>query len=192
MPQVAPRAIETVYRGYRFRSRLEARWAVFYDHLGVVWEYEKEGYDLGDVGWYLPDFWLPAQRVWIEIKPEAPTEIETERGYRLADATGHSLIIFFGQIPMPVSKWELDAGGIDGAHICYADAWDNFRQWCECPACGMVGIEFDGRADRLDCRLTDCPGDGQRADRGHNVGSPRLVAAYTAARQARFGRSGRG
>jgi hypothetical protein len=24
-------AIETVYRGHRFRSRLEARWAVFFD-----------------------------------------------------------------------------------------------------------------------------------------------------------------
>lgn len=39
-------AIETVYKGYHFRSRLEARWAVFFDTLGIEWEYEKEGYDL--------------------------------------------------------------------------------------------------------------------------------------------------
>src|SRR5262245_3495425 len=32
--------IETIYRGYRFRSRLEARWAVFFQTLGVPWEYE--------------------------------------------------------------------------------------------------------------------------------------------------------
>lgn len=51
--------IETLYKGYRFRSRLEARWAVFFDALGIEWEYEKEGYDLGEGGWYLPDFWLP-------------------------------------------------------------------------------------------------------------------------------------
>ena len=50
------KAIETVYKGYRFRSRLEARWAVFFDALGIEWEYEKEGYDLGELGWYLPDF----------------------------------------------------------------------------------------------------------------------------------------
>ena len=50
------KAIETVYKGYRFRSRLEARWAVFFDALGIEWEYEKEGYDLGEFGWYLPDF----------------------------------------------------------------------------------------------------------------------------------------
>jgi|SRR5215208_4017187 len=63
------RPIDTVYNGYRFRSRLEARWAVFFDVLGVPYDYEPEGYDLGRVGWYLPDFWLPEQRCWVEIKP---------------------------------------------------------------------------------------------------------------------------
>ena len=52
------KAIETEYRGYRFRSRLEARWAVFFDACGVKWEYEPEGYDLGDGLYYLPDFLL--------------------------------------------------------------------------------------------------------------------------------------
>jgi len=64
------KAIETQYKGYRFRSRLEARWAVFFDALGLAWEYEKEGYDLGDAGWYLPDFWLPEQEVWVEVKAD--------------------------------------------------------------------------------------------------------------------------
>ncbi len=41
------KAIETIYNGYEFRSRLEARWAVFFDTLGVKWEYEPEHYDLG-------------------------------------------------------------------------------------------------------------------------------------------------
>ena len=50
--------IETVYNGYRFRSRLEARWAVFFDACGVEWEYEPEGYDLGNGVYYLPDFLL--------------------------------------------------------------------------------------------------------------------------------------
>ncbi|MBK9515513.1 MAG: hypothetical protein IPO05_18320 [Flavobacteriales bacterium] len=48
--------IETRYKGYRFRSRLEARWAVFFDALGLEWEYEPEGFDLGDGVYYLPDF----------------------------------------------------------------------------------------------------------------------------------------
>ena len=49
-------AIETVYNGYRFRSRLEARWAVFFDSLGVKYEYEPEGFELPGLGGYLPDF----------------------------------------------------------------------------------------------------------------------------------------
>ncbi len=64
------KAIQTEYKGYNFRSRLEARWAVFLDALGVPFEYEKEGYDLGEAGWYLPDFWLPQSQTWIEIKPK--------------------------------------------------------------------------------------------------------------------------
>ena len=74
------KAIETIYKGYRFRSRLEARWAVFFDELGVKWEYEKEGFELGDVGRYLPDFWLPNCRVWCEVKPSL--EDITEDEYR--------------------------------------------------------------------------------------------------------------
>lgn len=53
-----PKAIQTSYKGYLFRSRLEARWAVFFDTCGVDWEYEPEGYDLGDGVRYLPDFLL--------------------------------------------------------------------------------------------------------------------------------------
>lgn len=52
------KAIQTEYKGYLFRSRLEARWAVFLDSLGVKWEYEPEGYDLGNGMCYLPDFRL--------------------------------------------------------------------------------------------------------------------------------------
>ena len=50
------RAIETEYDGYRFRSRLEARWAVFFDALGVDYEYEPEGFELPSGKRYLPDF----------------------------------------------------------------------------------------------------------------------------------------
>ena len=38
------KAIETYYKGYRFRSRLEARWAVFFDAAGIKYEYEPEGF----------------------------------------------------------------------------------------------------------------------------------------------------
>jgi len=50
------KAIETQYRGYKFRSRLEARWAVFFDACGYQWEYEPEGFALPCGTYYLPDF----------------------------------------------------------------------------------------------------------------------------------------
>jgi hypothetical protein len=62
------KAIETQYQGYLFRSRLEARWAVFFDALGIEWRYEPEGYELPDGTRYLPDFWLPSEGKFAEVK----------------------------------------------------------------------------------------------------------------------------
>jgi hypothetical protein len=68
-------ALETDYAGHKFRSRLEARWAMFFDAIGVKWEYEPEGYKLSDGECYLPDFWLPGfndkeNGTYVEVKPE--------------------------------------------------------------------------------------------------------------------------
>lgn len=64
--------IETKYKGYRFRSRLEARWAVFLDALNIRWEYEQEGFILSDNTKYLPDFQLPTfgGGMYMEVKPD--------------------------------------------------------------------------------------------------------------------------
>jgi hypothetical protein len=40
------RNIKTTYRGCRFESRIEARWAVFFENLGIKWWYEPEGFSL--------------------------------------------------------------------------------------------------------------------------------------------------
>ena len=59
--------IETVYNGYRFRSRLEARWAVFFRAVGIEYQYEPEGFDMDGLR-YLPDFYLPSIDRWFEVK----------------------------------------------------------------------------------------------------------------------------
>lgn len=84
-------ALETEYNGYRFRSRLEARWAVFFDTLEIPYEYEPEGFDLKDF-WYLPDFLL-GQCLWAEIKPKDPNEIEILKCELLARGTGNRCLI---------------------------------------------------------------------------------------------------
>jgi hypothetical protein len=59
------KAIPTTYAGVNFRSRLEARWAAFFDLCGWKWEYEP--FDLE--GW-APDFLLksPCCDVLAEVK----------------------------------------------------------------------------------------------------------------------------
>lgn len=66
--------IETRYNGYRFRSRLEARWAVFFDAMGITYEYEPEGLKIKDGKYYLPDFYLPQLHCYFEVK-RAPKKI---------------------------------------------------------------------------------------------------------------------
>jgi len=69
MEQQSIAPIETEYAGCRFRSRLEARWAVFFDALGIRWSYEDQGYELPS-GRYLPDFRLLDAHpdLWAEVK----------------------------------------------------------------------------------------------------------------------------
>lgn len=97
-------AIETVYNGYRFRSRLEARWAVFFDVLGLEYVYEPEGFDMGGT-WYLPDFWLSGLPSlaggepgwWVEIKGDAPTEAEHVKAALLAQGSHQGVMILWSR-----------------------------------------------------------------------------------------------
>ena len=91
------KAIETHYKGYPFRSRTEARWAVFFDAMGWEWVYEKEGFYLSDGDCYLPDFWLPQINYWAEVKGEEFNEEEKRKAKNLAEGTGHDCLMLVGQ-----------------------------------------------------------------------------------------------
>lgn len=172
------KAIQTQYGGYKFRSRLEARWAVVMDALGIQFEYEREGYELKS-GKYLPDFWLPKHNKWLEIKGQNPNYLEDKLAYELADATSHPVLMLFGDIP---SGRGFDT---DSAYIYHpGDGWDCGYRLCECPTCGFAGFEFDGRSDRLECK-DKCPR-SSHGDKGYTYDSPRILAAYRRARAARF------
>ena len=114
-------AIETHYKGYRFRSRLEARWAVYFDALSMKWEYEKEGFDLGSAGWYLPDFWLPEASTWAEVKPTDFTSSELEKLKRLGDLTGARVLLLVG-VPDLRSYWCYDPSFVNQTYdvaVCW-------------------------------------------------------------------------
>jgi|GEM_PF-566997 len=101
--------IETVYNGYRFRSRLEARWAVFFDTLGIKYEYEKEGYEIKDRGscktwYYLPDFYLPETKTWVEVKGDLEN-VTVDYWAMLANAVDYG-----GQLPDIADSWQTERG----------------------------------------------------------------------------------
>ena len=87
--------IETKFDGHRFRSRTEARWAVFFKTAGIEYEYERAGLVL-DGKPYLPDFWLPKMKLWLEVKGADPTPEEYKLCELLAAATGYGVMLAVG------------------------------------------------------------------------------------------------
>lgn len=97
------KAIETKYAGHRFRSRLEARWAVFFDAAGIEWTYEPQGYEFEDGTRYLPDFllrnamcsdWGP-QDVYAEVKGE----MTPDDAAKITQLSKHHGVVILGDLP---------------------------------------------------------------------------------------------
>lgn len=91
-------ARETIYNGVLYRSRLEARWAIFFDVIGIPFHYEPKQFMTSE-GFYLPDFYLPSLRMWVEIKPatqHGPTPEEILKMRDVADTEGRVGFIFCG------------------------------------------------------------------------------------------------
>jgi hypothetical protein len=70
-------AIETEYMGVAYRSRTEAKWAVFFDFLNLEFCYEQYWFDLSSGQKYLPDFYIHEFNAYFEVKPSSE-EIITE------------------------------------------------------------------------------------------------------------------
>src|SRR5215831_3951696 len=126
-------AIETRYGGYRMRSRLEARWAVFFDECGLKWHYEVEGFRIDtDEGLYnyLPDFWLEAGQ-WAEVKGILNAE-SVIRLCAIASAltqcgSGNDLVVF-GELPRRGSVfWPVQ---LHYHKKLWAVAWEPFGSSC--------------------------------------------------------------
>lgn len=97
----ATAGIPTKYRSRRYRSRLEARWAAFFDLLG--WRYEYEPFDLN--GW-IPDFVLIGEKdLLVEVKPTSEFPVETARKIDSADYLPRVLILGCIIPVRPYSPW---------------------------------------------------------------------------------------
>lgn len=188
-------AIETHYAGHRFRSRLEARWAVFFDSLGIKWEYEPQGYLVGPERTpYLPDFWLPDLNVWVEVKGH-----KDDLNLNLLDAAVLSGglapalgLLLLGPIPnVPdghlTAHWMLNGWNeaVVNLPFGFGDAGQYRRAGTDWISGAWPG-ECEYVPDLLEATTTPGPGCDYR-----DTGAP-VRRAYKAARSARFEHGERG
>ena len=117
------KAIETKYAGCRFRSRLEARWAVFFDTWGVPWEYEPEGFTLSNGTRYLPDFLLTESGTWVEVKG-SEAALNKDLMFQAASDLGELLIL--GPIPDPTPFTQKDRGCWGRRDLTWIDLTDRY------------------------------------------------------------------
>lgn len=164
------------YGGILFRSRLEARWAVFLDSLHIPFHYELEGFRLSS-GSYLPDFFLPNQQCFIEIKPCRPSDREAALASELAKSTGKPVYIFWGPLDCPSSS---RSKGINSAWLFSPiGTISTNHYWSECPNCGAVSIQQNGYIKQSMC---SCPPPLSH----YTAERRRLLEAYQAAAAYRF------
>lgn len=199
-------SLPTTYAGVTFRSRLEARWAVFFDELQLAWEYEPEGFELPDGDCYLPDFWLPELATWYEVKGTEPAELELERLRLLALTTGKRAALSYGGFTWRPGQheggpWDPPASAVDRLHLVWPEVADHvyaLGSWSCCSRCEVPSI-MGGLWERFPCRV--CEGStgwftihfyDLMSNCQHHESRRRpselLVQAYEAARTRRFTR----
>lgn len=174
------KAIETHYNGYWFRSRLEARWAVFFDRAGIEYQYEPEGFQVGKIS-YLPDFFLPLLDLWVEIKGPFPTKQEQDKAIALTGSDNRKLLAIFHGDPHP-----------DSHLLWFAGKCLPHFMFCKCDRCGTIGFaSFLAAAKkptlfyRLRCEHKD-EWFRETQQQGFISFDESFVDCYAAARSARF------
>jgi len=175
------KAIQTYYNGYHFRSRTEARWAVFFDNANIRYQYEPEGYELSDGTRYLPDFYHPESNTFFECKGimsdddyDKITTFQKDMG--VAVVIGYSDMTF--QASHDWSEDEFEIAVKDESYII------------ECPNCGRVFFLTSGGSYACRC-CRHYEGDSIfaeyiRGDLKDWTGGEYMMKCIEKAKQARF------
>lgn len=191
------KTIQTEYKGYLFRSRLEARWAVFFDACGVKWDYEPEGYDLGDGIGYLPDFLLHGVTVnhgiykedcdiYVEVKGQMTDfdALKINRFYQLGcssrddDGVSKTAVLVVGSIPPGNSMRDV-------IHVIQAVSYEDHQEWPNLYNFRTIDGDYFAAYPGVDKKgVFHLFGDD--ASYLGNMDEARTEYAYRIARQARF------
>lgn len=134
--EIGRRGIPTTYRGQNFRSRLEARWAAFFDLVGWRWTYEPF-----ETPHWIPDFLVHGDApLLVEVGPVS-TEAEYREKAVKAIQADHGPTLVVGVSPVAGTGY-----GAPLAGILTTDGWamaPGFAQWSRCSTCTCLGIDTD-------------------------------------------------
>lgn len=138
------RSYATTYAGSRFRSRLEARWAAFFDLIGWRWTYEPF-----DTNGYVPDFLIHGQAsLLIEIGPCEFLSEFSDKAAKPRDLDRPVLIL--GIDPLILNQGRPDAWPLVG--YLTDDNWGSGpsqARWASCRKCEQLGVWHDVGSYRL-------------------------------------------
>jgi hypothetical protein len=151
--------------------------------MDLAYEYEREGYELAS-GRYLPDFWLPSLKCWVEIKHTFEEGMGIsgicDKAEELAKATDAPVYIFFGLIQYPLDSDAFDSVGVTPDGKMALSVW-----WACCAICNKISLSYHGNsAGACACRPHILAWPGYKHER--------LYDAAEAARAARFEHGERG
>ena len=93
------KAKPTVYKNIQFRSRLEAKWAIFFDEMGITYRYEPGIYKVPINGYfmkYCPDFALLNVKTQQEIRQPLYVEVKGVNHYREIYENDRKILESFG------------------------------------------------------------------------------------------------
>lgn len=143
--------IPTRYNGQVYRSRLEARWAVFFDSLRIPFFYEPEGFNLNGIS-YLPDFYLPDSHQFFEVKG-IMTEMDEAKIHGLIDA-GYSVTVGYPDGEFKACELS-DITTPEGKHEQFFSMEPGGASWlCRCNVCGKYW--FTGSEQSWRCQCCGC------------------------------------
>ena len=179
------KAKETYYNGYRFRSRSEARWAVFFDHAKIKYFYEPEGFPVKGTSGYLPDFYLPDSKEFFEVKGilddddyKKITTFMEETNYPVV--VGYSDMTFQAPEPDFCTLADKDWSYLFRCVDCGKLFFRGIEGCWRCTACG----EWDEHHEEV--VTGDDPFTPSNGGFGDCDKQQELIRAFKAARQARF------
>lgn len=157
------KAIPTAYGGVRFRSRLEARWAAFFDICHWHWTYEPQDFD-----GYIPDFLLSFRvPMLVEVKPvqwdesELDEKILEDARIKIARSGIAGEVLLLGSRIVKTSAHQRLGAILDVDHDQGVSPWDSAFAF-RCDYCGARSVAAENLS--WHCRVKGCYGGRDHLD----------------------------